>query len=52
MKAVSGLTSKDFIQNEKLKQAAELLINRPDLLIADITYKLGERNEIAVWVVC
>jgi signal transduction histidine kinase/DNA-binding response OmpR family regulator/ligand-binding sensor domain-containing protein len=41
MKGVSGLTPKDFIQNVKLKKAADLLINRPDLLIADITYKLG-----------
>ncbi len=41
MKGVSGLTPKDFIQNVKLKKAADLLINRPDLLITDITYKLG-----------
>jgi len=41
MKGVSGLTPKDFMQNVKLKKAADLLINRPDLLIADITYKLG-----------
>jgi len=41
MKGVSGLTPKDFIQNVKLKKAADLLVNRPDLLITDITYKLG-----------
>jgi signal transduction histidine kinase/DNA-binding response OmpR family regulator/ligand-binding sensor domain-containing protein len=41
MKVISGLTPKDFIQNVKLKKAAELLVNRQDLLISDITYKLG-----------
>jgi signal transduction histidine kinase/DNA-binding response OmpR family regulator/ligand-binding sensor domain-containing protein len=41
MKGVTGLTPKDFIQNIKLKKASELLIKRPDLLISEITYKLG-----------
>lgn len=41
IKGLTGMTIKDFIQNVKLKKAADFLVNRPDLLITDITYMLG-----------
>jgi signal transduction histidine kinase/CheY-like chemotaxis protein/AraC-like DNA-binding protein len=41
IQGLTGMTIKDFIQNIKLKKAADYLVNRPDLLITDITYMLG-----------
>jgi signal transduction histidine kinase/ligand-binding sensor domain-containing protein/DNA-binding response OmpR family regulator len=41
IKGISGLTPNNFIQNIKLKKAAEMLLNRPELNISEIGYELG-----------
>lgn len=41
IKGITGLTPNDFMLNIKLKVAAEYLINKPEMNIADITYELG-----------
>jgi len=40
-KALTGMTPNDFVLNCKLKRAATLLIDRPDLQIAEISDMLG-----------
>lgn len=39
--ALTGMTPNEFVLNYKLKRAAAMLRNNPELQIADITYKLG-----------
>jgi DNA-binding response OmpR family regulator/Fe-S-cluster formation regulator IscX/YfhJ len=40
-KALTGMTPNDFVLNCKLKRAATMLVNSPDLQIADISDQLG-----------
>ena len=40
-KALTGVTPNDYVLNRKLKQAAWLLKNNPQLQIAEIAYQLG-----------
>ncbi len=41
IKGITGLTPNDFILNIKMKKAASLLKNNPDMTVAEIAYKLG-----------
>lgn len=41
LKALSCMTPNEFIMNSRLKQAAELLKNRPELQITEIAYQTG-----------
>ncbi len=41
LKGVTGLTPNNFISNIRLKKAAELLLNNPELNISDIAYTLN-----------
>ena len=41
LKCLTGLTPLTFISNIKLKRAVDLLLNKPDMNIADIAYCLG-----------
>ena len=40
-KALTGMTPNDFVLNCKLKRAATMLTENPDLQIADISDRLG-----------
>ncbi|WP_083629268.1 substrate-binding domain-containing protein [Tenacibaculum agarivorans] len=41
IKAVLGITISDYIQNIKLERGKEMLLNEPNLSIADIAYSVG-----------
>ncbi|MBD8347282.1 hybrid sensor histidine kinase/response regulator transcription factor [Dysgonomonas sp. HGC4] len=41
IKGITGLTPNDFIINIKMKKAALLLKNNPDMTVAEIAYQLG-----------
>ncbi len=41
LKGITGMTPNDFIQNIRLKAAANMLKNDLDLNVSDITYRLG-----------
>lgn len=41
IKGITGLTPNDFILNLKMKKAASLLKNNPDMTVTEIAYKLG-----------
>ena len=41
LKGVTGLTPNNFISNIRLKKAAEMLLNNPELKISDVAYTLN-----------
>ena len=41
IRGITGLTPNNFISNIRLKKAADLLLNNPELNISDIAYTLG-----------